>query len=208
MWTNESVIKLLIAHFSPKEQSPSPTPCNRWNSEITFSCIGMNVSHRNLYPPALISHRSFGKPFFQAMLCRCMTVFEIPAPINHCSVTCFTPYLLSSFSSVLDCQCCVNCLLFWCSICSAFWQAPAKCSQLTFGQQTQWTFLTRNLMPTYVFPCSLFQAALLTVITWSHLASVVTVEWKQLSHKPEHCFQLLLFFLLSTIYLFVLRRLI
>lgn len=127
-------------------------------------------------------------------MCRCMTIFEIPAPINHCSVTCFTPYLLSSFSSVPDCQCCVNCLLFWCSICSAFWQAPTKCSQLTFGQQTQWTFLTMNLMPTYVFPCSLFQAALLTVITWSHLASVVTVEWKQLSHKPEHCFQLLLFF--------------
>lgn len=29
------------------------------------------------------------------------------------------------------------------------------------------------------------------VITWSHLASVVTKEWKQLSHRLEHSFQLL-----------------
>lgn len=29
------------------------------------------------------------------------------------------------------------------------------------------------------------------VITWSHLASVVTKEWKQLSHRLEQGFQLL-----------------
>lgn len=142
--TNESIIKLLITYFSLRNKPLFSIPQQvkfrnqfllYWNECVTL---------KHIFPPAPISHRSFGNPSFQAVLFRYMIIFEILAPINHCS----SPHLLSSYSSVLDCKCCVNCLLFWCSTCTEFWQTQTKCSQLTFGQKMQQIFLTWNLMPT------------------------------------------------------------
>lgn len=140
--TNESIIELLIIHFFPLKNRP-PLPTLQQVKFRNHFLLYWNecVALKHISSPALISHKPFSNPSFQAILFRCMIVFEIPASINHCSVTCFTLYLLSSFSSVLDCQCCVNCLHFWCSICSEFWQAPTKRSQLTFGQKYNRLFL-------------------------------------------------------------------
>lgn len=97
--TNESVCKLLIALLSPWRAATFL--CTLWSSDYVKLRIHF-LLHCNIcstlkhISPALIFHRPFGNPSFQAVLCRCMIVFEIPAPINHCSVTCFTLYLLSS----------------------------------------------------------------------------------------------------------------
>lgn len=88
---NESVCTLLIVPFLR----------SLWSSDYVKFRIHF-LLHCNkcisLKPvsPALIFLRPFGNLSFQATLCRCTIVFEIPALINHRSVTCFIPCLLRS----------------------------------------------------------------------------------------------------------------